>query len=230
MLVCQGRLFQYVKDLMANPSTRSAVGLAGGLGARIWRTARDEVSNVDLRKAIAEAVTRVVPHLTFNHTKTAVLRASGLRIGRRSLVMGPLRITGEVGWRELLSIGESTMITGPLHVDVGAPVVIGSRVHLGHDVALLSIDHRIGDHDERCAEVRAHPITIGDGAWLGARVTILPGVTVGEGAVVAAGAVVTRDVPPDTLVAGVPGRVIRSLPAGPALSPAPSAGAATKRI
>jgi maltose O-acetyltransferase len=58
----------------------------------------------------------------------------------------------------------------------------------------------------------ARPVSIEDGAWIAARVTILPGVTIGRGTVVAAGAVVTRDVPPNTLAAGVPARVKRELP------------------
>jgi len=55
-------------------------------------------------------------------------------------------------------------------------------------------------------------VSVEDGAWIAARVTVLPGVTIGRGSVVAAGAVVTRDVPPNCLVAGVPARVLRELP------------------
>ena len=57
----------------------------------------------------------------------------------------------------------------------------------------------------------AKPITVGDNVWFGAGVQVLPGVTIGEGAVVAAGAVVTRDVPPRTLVAGVPAKVLKEI-------------------
>lgn len=57
----------------------------------------------------------------------------------------------------------------------------------------------------------AKPITIRDNVWFGAGVQVLPGVTIGEGAVIAAGAVVTKDVPPRTLVAGVPAKVIKEI-------------------
>ena len=58
------------------------------------------------------------------------------------------------------------------------------------------------------------PIVIGDKVWIGANATVLPGVTIGKGAIVAAGAVVTRDVPPNTIVAGVPARVVREIRPG----------------
>jgi maltose O-acetyltransferase len=63
----------------------------------------------------------------------------------------------------------------------------------------------------RAGDLKAEPVTIGDGAWIGARATILPGVTIGGGAVVAAGSVVTRDLPANVLAGGVPARVIREL-------------------
>jgi acetyltransferase-like isoleucine patch superfamily enzyme len=142
--------------------------------------------------------------------RTAALRAAGIRIGARSLIMGGFKVTGE-GGVALVSIGDDTMITGPLHIDVGAPVRVGSRVHIGHDVALLTVNHQIGPPEERCGPIVSAPIAIGDGVWLGSRVTILPGVTVGDGSVVAAGAVVTRNVAPNTMVAGVPAVVLRQL-------------------
>jgi maltose O-acetyltransferase len=167
----------------------------------------------DMRRVVGRAVSHVLPHFAFNRTRTVVLRAMGLRIGEGSRVMGPLDLTGPGDARELFSIGEATFVSGPLHVDLGAAVRIGSRVQLGHHVVLLTIEHEIGPAEDRCGKLRSLPITIGDGVWIATRVTVLPGVTIGAGSVVAAGAVVTRDVAPNTLVAGVPARVVRKLPA-----------------
>jgi len=125
--------------------------------------------------------------------------------------MGPLNVTGTGRLAELFSIGDDTFVTGPLHVDLGAAVRIGDRVRLGHHVALLTVDHEIGPAEQRCGDVLMAPVIIGDGVWLASYVTILPGVSVGNGSIVAAGAVVTHDVPPNTLVAGVPARVVREL-------------------
>ena len=107
---------------------------------RLVRRARVEVSLLDARHFLSEGVARALPQFTFNHTRTLILRAAGLDIGPRSLVMGPLRLTGSAHYRDLFSMGCDTMITGPLHANLGAKVTIGSRVHLGHGVTLLTIE------------------------------------------------------------------------------------------
>ncbi|WP_430645995.1 acyltransferase [Agromyces sp. GXS1127] len=88
---------------------------------------------------------------------------------------------------------------------------IGDRVNLGPYVRLITDTHDIGPRSRRAGAGRKDPIRIGDGAWIGAGAIVVGGVTIGPGAVVAAGAVVTADVPADTLVGGVPARVIRRL-------------------
>ena len=140
-----------------------------------------------------------------------MLRAAGVRIGKQSLIQGKIRFTGPGNPCELLSIGDGTLITGGLHVDVGAPIRIGKMVRIGHDVSLLTINHAVGPSYLRAGTSFFAEIVIGDGAWLASRCTVLPGVTIGAGAIVGAGSIVTRDVPPHTLVAGVPARVIREL-------------------
>jgi maltose O-acetyltransferase len=126
--------------------------------------------------------------------------------------MGTFDVTGPGSMNELLSIGDETLITGPLYIDLGAHVHIGHRVRLGHHVMLLTIDHEMGPPHYRCGSMRTAPVTIGDGAWLASRVTVLPGVTIGHGTVVGAGAVVTRDLAPNVFAAGIPARVVRNLP------------------
>jgi acetyltransferase-like isoleucine patch superfamily enzyme len=179
--------------------------------SRIVELTSDELAALDLRRSGAGLVSSLLPQLSFARTRTTALRALGLRLGKRSLVLGPLRITGTGDLSSLVSFGEDVVVTGPLHLDIGATISVGNNVYLGHDVALLTVDHRIGAFDRRCSTPEHGPIVVGDGAWLAARVTVLPGVTIGAGAVVAAGAVVTKDVADNVLAAGVPARVIRAL-------------------
>jgi acetyltransferase-like isoleucine patch superfamily enzyme len=182
------------------------------MAARLAKASAEEVHLLWPRKVFAEAAARALPHQTFNRTRTALLRAAGVSIGEHSLLLGPIRITGERDPCHLISIGANTIITGPLQLDVGAEVRIGDWVRLGHDVTLLTIDHAIGSYWLRSGTTAYRPIVIGSHSWLASRVTVLPGVTIGESSVVAAGAVVTKDVPPNTMVAGVPARVVRELP------------------
>src|SRR4051794_39856391 len=94
-------------------------------------------------------------------------------------------------------------------IDLGG-IAIGDDVMIGPNVQLISSGHPL-DPAIRRTRITTARVDIGRGVWLAAGATVLQGVTVGDDAVVAAGAVVTRDVPARTLVAGVPARVIRSL-------------------
>lgn len=91
-----------------------------------------------------------------------------------------------------------------------APVVIGDEVMIGPNVSLITSGHPL-EPSRRRAGVLARPIAIGKGAWIAAGVTVIGGVTVGEHSVVAAGSVVTKDIPANCLAGGNPARVIRPL-------------------
>ena len=78
-----------------------------------------------------------------------------------------------------------------------------------HNAVIATLNHNMDP--ARRANLLPAPVRIGDDAWLGANVTVLPGVTIGNGAVVAAGAVVSRDVEENTVVGGVPARLLRRL-------------------
>ncbi len=162
--------------------------------------------NIDARKYISSVVSSILPRTAFNRTRTALLRTVGVRIRAHSRVMGPVHMTGE-GSPSLWSIGEHSMITGPIQVDIGDQIIIGNRVHIGHGVLLLTQSHEVGGPEERCGPLVHAPITIEDGVWLGARVTVCPGVTIGKGTYVAAGSIVTKNLPSNVMAAGVPARI-----------------------
>jgi len=195
-------------SLADSQSTHSAPPLL----SRAWRALSEEVELLVSRQLLAR-VSETLPAAAMARTRTALLRAAGVKIGAHSLIQGPMRLTGRgiSNPCEFLSIGERTLVTGGLHVDLGAPVRIGNMVRIGHDVSLLTINHAVGPYYLRAGTSFFAEIVIEDGCWLASRCTVLPGVTIGAGAIVAAGSVVTRDVPKHTLVAGVPARVIREL-------------------
>lgn len=93
----------------------------------------------------------------------------------------------------------------------GAMIRIGSNVKIGPDCRLYTPQHPIGYMARREPHETALPITIGDDTWIGGSVTVCPGVTIGSRCVVAAGSVVTRDIPDDSLAAGNPAVVKRRL-------------------
>ena len=108
-------------------------------------------------------------------------------------------------------IGDHTRIG--LHNTIIGPVDIGSHVNLAQGITVSALNHNFSDTNKRIDEqgVSTTPVTIEDDVWVGANAVILPGVTIGEHCVVAAGAVVTKDVPPHSLVAGVPAKVIKKI-------------------
>lgn len=108
-----------------------------------------------------------------------------------------------------IKIGKGVFVnSGCCFQDQGG-VTLGDGCLVGHNVVFATLDH------DKCPSKRgdmtAVPIVVGKDVWIGAHATILKGVTIGDGAIVAAGAVVTRDVPPNTIAAGVPARVVKTI-------------------
>ncbi len=126
-------------------------------------------------------------------------------------------------------VDESFALFPPFHTDCGKNIHIGKNVFLnmgckfqdqggiyigdgaliGHNVVLATLNHAMSP--SRRGTMVPAPIRIGKNVWIGSNAAILPGVTIGDGAIVAAGAVVTRDVPENAIVGGVPAKVIRHL-------------------
>lgn len=131
-------------------------------------------------------------------------RVLGISIGSDTHLSMRLFFTGYHS-RCQVSIGDNCVINREIYIDGRTGVEIGNNVNVSFQVCLLSLHH---DHNAPEFSAIGAPVVIKDHAWIGARATLLPGVTVGEGAVVAAGAVVTRSVPDYTVVGGVPAKVI----------------------
>lgn len=129
-------------------------------------------------------------------------------LGRRSVIESYCCINNAVGD---VTIGDYTRIG--IHCTVIGPVCIGHHVNLAQGITVTALNHNFADTNRRIDEqgVSTKPVVIGDDVWIGANAVILPGVTIGRHVVVAAGAVVTKDVPDYCVVAGVPAKVVKKL-------------------
>lgn len=106
-------------------------------------------------------------------------------------------------------LGKRVFLNSGCHFQDQGGVYIGDGVLVGSQTVFATLNH--GIRPEERQDLHPAPIHVEDNVWIGSHVTVLSGVTIGKNAIVAAGSVVTRDVPPDTLVGGVPARVLRHL-------------------
>ena len=129
-------------------------------------------------------------------------------LGKKSVVESYSCINNAVGD---VVIGHHTRIG--LHNTIIGPVTIGSHVNLAQGITVTALNHNFSETGKRIDEqgVSTAPIIIGDDVWIGTNAVILPGVTIGSHCVVAAGAVVTKDVPDGCVVAGVPAKIIKRI-------------------
>lgn len=154
-----------------------------------WKDARDyfiEITGLFPSHAVRMLLYRrvfgvVVGETTSVHRRCRFYRPTGVQIGRHTVINREVMLDGRMG------------------------LVIGDSVSISEGTAIFTLEH---DPNSVSFENRGAAVRVGDFVFLGARAMILPGVTIGEGAVVAAGAVVTKDVEPYTIVGGVPAKLI----------------------
>jgi len=108
-----------------------------------------------------------------------------------------------------ITIGEGVFINSGCTFQDQGGIFIGDGCLIGHQVSIATINHDLDPGNRGSMTFR--PVTIGKNVWIGDHASILPGVTIGDGSVIAAGAVVTKDIPPMTVVAGVPARIMRKI-------------------
>lgn len=143
--------------------------------------------------------------------RMAILRIVGVKAEAGAKILGGTDIPGGG-----LTLGRNVFVNRRCYFDLYGNVTLADNAAIGHGVTFITTRHPVGPSKDRASfHNGAHrsrgDISVGEGVWIGANATILPGVTIGNGAVVAAGAVVSKNVEPNSLVAGVPAKVIKTL-------------------
>lgn len=129
-------------------------------------------------------------------------------VGHGAVVIPHLRCSYGTNVR----LGARAFINAGAFLMDDAPTVVGADARIGPAAQLVTAQHPVEDHERRREGwERALPIEVGDNAWLGASVTVCPGVSIGRDTVVGAGSVVVHDLPERVLAVGVPARVVRTL-------------------
>ena len=139
-----------------------------------------------------------------HHLRRFVYRALGAEIGKNVVFHFKTEIRGI----HKLKIGKGTIVGDNTLLDARAGLTFGENVNISSNVSLYTYQHDHRDPYFRCTSDNTKPIAISNRAWLGSNVIVLPGVNIGEGAVCCAGCVVTKDVEPYTVVAGIPAKKV----------------------
>ncbi|MBE6372439.1 MAG: acyltransferase [Lentisphaerae bacterium] len=148
-----------------------------------------------------------------NYLKRLMLILQGAEIGRDVVFYSGISI----GFGKKLKIGSGVDIAAGVRITTKGGVSIGNRVWIGYETMIISSNHTIPpdrqpiflDSESTACPDTLKEVIIEDDVWIGGRAVILPGVTIGHGAVIAAGSVVTKDVPPFAIYGGVPAKLIR---------------------
>ena len=137
--------------------------------------------------------------------KRRLLNGIGCSVGQETKIVGPIECSGSI------FIGKNCWLGKNLKINGNGTVEIGDNCDIGPEVTFQTGGHQIGTSERRAGEGLVFHQKVGNGVWIGGRVTILGNTTIGSSSVVAGCACVVKDVPPNTLVGGVPAKMIRKL-------------------
>ncbi len=141
-----------------------------------------------------------------NKLRSYFYRLGGIRIHKGVNVCAHCFVGGPN-----LEIGEDTFVNYSCWFNTAAKITIGKKCNIANKVTFLTSTHEIGDINRRAGKHVPKEITVGDGTWIGANATILPGVNIGAGCIVAAGSVVVRDCEDNYLYGGNPAKKIKAI-------------------
>ncbi len=162
---------------------------------------------------MANLVCRLLPDFFSGVFRARIYRLAGLKIGDGCFIMSNMELlTGLEGFYDKLEVGKHCLISSHVTINLDDKVTIGENVTIGPFVRIYTGSHKMGPSSRRCSqELISAPVIIGDGSWVAMSAVILPGVKIGQGCVVAAGSVVTKDIPDNSYVAGVPATIHKQL-------------------
>ena len=162
------------------------------------------IQGLKIKRAMYLVNKKYVGVRKFEQKRKALLKI-GYQIGEGTKIVGPIECTGT------LSIGKNCWIGKNLKVNGNGSVTIGDNCDLGPEITFQTGGHEIGDETRRAGAGLVCHQSVGDGTWIGGRATICNNTTIGKGCVIASCACVVKDVEDNTLVGGVPAKVIKKL-------------------
>lgn len=200
---------------MTTNSTQQKAAPAAPVGSGRVQRELGALASVPFRLRFVAWLAGFLPDFAMANVRARLYRRAGFGIDSHVSLLGRLNMIGEGDYASRLTIKEGSIIAPNVTFGLDAAITIGKNVSISPGATVYTATHAIGFGSRRMSlSVTPRPITVGDGAWIGMNALVLPGVTLGQGCVVAAGAVVTADVPANTLVAGNPATVQQALPFG----------------
>lgn len=172
----------------------------------VQRVARNGLRRLEWRVLVRDLLSSLTASVALpRRFRPAVLRRLGADVGGAMINAG-----GFYGGSKL-RIADGVFVNYRVFFDCTDQITLEENVSVGMQVTFITSSHALGPAGRRAGAATSGPIRIGAGTWIGARSTILPGVTIGEGCVIAAGAVVSRDCDARGLYGGVPARLLRRI-------------------
>ena len=194
--------------MVSDDELASQVPAPDPLMTKILQVIREDIAGFHPRLFVAVAITAPLPKAMFNRLRASILRAVGFHLGPRTICMQTPRINGLRRPIDNLIVGADCCIERGTTFELIERITLGDRVTIGNQAMILTTSHEVGPRERRAGELTRGAVTIHDGASIGARAIILPGITIGAGSVVDAGAVVNKNVEPGARVAGAPAKVV----------------------
>lgn len=151
--------------------------------------------------SLIQLLLRIIPYLPSKHLKKYFLKMAGTRMSKNVKFIGRFTIRNHKG----LTIKDGVSIGPGVLLDARSSLTICENAVIAYEAIIWTYNH---DYNDVYFCGKGAPVTIGPFAWICSRAIILPGITIGEGAVVASGAIVTKDVPSYAVVAGIPAKIV----------------------